>query len=418
MMLWRLAWRNLTRNRTRSLLAIGGMAIATVMLVWNVGFMDGFYNMMIRGATDVEIGQVQVQHRDYAERPATVDTMVWDDELAETIRGTPGVRAATPRVRLFGIVGHEERSNVGLIMGVDPEMEPRVTVIAEGLVDGRWISEETSDGGVVEAVSGRGLSQTLGVEVGDELVVIAEGVDGSMGDALLEVVGIVATGSSVVDRQVVLMHLEEAQFIAAMEGVVHEAVLSIDDPAAAIPVARAVSARVEAIGRDELAVRPWQEVATSLYELLQIGDQSNYVIYLVIFLIVGLGVLNALRMSARERYREFGVMLAVGFSRARLFAMVMLEGLVLGFVGAVVGGTAGAALVWYYKVYGLNFGAFVDGDVTYMGVSFSERVYFAMDLSTVLEPAIGLMLMAFVCSLWPAVASIRLVPRDAITGRQ
>lgn len=418
MILFRLAYRNLTRNKVRTALSIGGIAVAAVMLIFNLAFINGFYELMIRGMTDVETGHVQVQHRDYVDRPSTMDYFEYDEELAEAIRGVPGVQGVAPRVRLFGIVGHEERSNVGLIIGVDPEQESRVTVMEEGVVEGRWLSAEASGEGAVEAVIGRGLSRTLGIGVGDELVLIAEGADGSMGDALLEVVGILSTGNSIVDRQAVVLHLEEAQFVAAMEGVVHELAISTGSPAEAFESARAVQARIDGLGREELQARSWQEISPGLYELLQVGDQSNYVIFLVIFFIVGLGVLNALRMSARERYREFGVMLAVGFSRSRLFAMIVLEGVVLGVLGGLAGAVLGTAVAGYFTVYGINFGAFLEGDANYMGVSFSEQMYFTMDLSTVLTPSLGLVVVAAICALWPALAAIRLVPRDAITGRQ
>ncbi len=417
MMSWKLAVRNLLRNRLRSLLAIGGIAVATAMLIWNLGFIDGFFDLMVRGSTDVEIGHVQVQDKLYAEQPATIDYFEWDDDLAETIGGTAEVRAVTPRVRLFGLVGHEDRSFVGRIFGIDPATEPEVTVMADGIVDGRWLDDEMPEAGPAEVVIGKGLGRTLGVGVGDELVVIAEGVDGSMGDGLLEVVGVLETGNSRIDRQAALLHLEEAQFIAAMDGAVHEAITAIERPPAAMEIARQMQTRLDAEGYDQLKARSWQEVEPGLYELLVYGDTANNVIFGIIFFVVALGVLNALRMSARERHREFGVMMAMGMSRVKLFFMLGIEGLIMGVVGAVAGGVIGGSITWYHSVYGIDFGAFLEGDATYMGVSFAERMHFAMDASTVLTPMIGLVVVTLICSIWPAIASIRLDARDAMTGR-
>lgn len=414
----RMAMRNLLRNRWRSGLAIGGIAIATIMLIWNLAFIDGFYDMMIRGSTDVEIGHVQVQDRRYVERPATIDYFRWDDEVRQAIEGVPGVVAVTPRVRLFGLVGHEERSHIGRIFGVDPRREGTVTVIADGVTQGRWLSDEMPADGSAEAVIGVGLSRTLGVGIGDELVIIAEGADGSMGDGLMEIVGIVESGNSQIDRQAVLLHIEEAQFIAAMDGLIHEAVISVTNPTEAPEMARRIQGALDDIGLDDVQARPWQVVAAGLYELLLLGNQTNLVIYLIIFFIVALGVLNALRMSARERMREFGVMLAVGMSRAKLFGMVIFEGAVLGLVGAGLGGLIGGLLSYYFVVFGMDMGAFMEGDATYMGVSFSDTIHFVMGPATVLTPVIGLILVTTLCSVWPAISSIRLNPRDAITGRQ
>lgn len=416
-MVVRLAMRSILRNRFRSVLAISGIAVATMMLIFNVSFMESFYDLMIRGSTDVEIGHVQIQDRDYIDRPATIDYMEWDEELREAVEALPEVRAATPRVRLFGLVGHEDRSFVGRIFGIDPVTEPDVTVMSEGIVEGRWLSE-TNREPPAEVVIGRGLSRTLGVGLGGELVVIAEGADGSMGDALLEVVGILETGNSVVDRQAVLLHIDEAQYVAAMEGVVHEVIISVHDPAGSMAAAGAVQSVLDARGLEDLQARSWMEVQPGLYELLVLGNTSNYIIYLVIFFIVALGVLNALRMSARERYREFGVMMAVGMSRAKLFSMIVFEGLVLGITGAGVGALIGGAGIYYFSKYGLDLGMLMEGEGTYMGVSFSDRIFFVTSPELVLEPSVGLVVVTVVCAIWPAVAAIRLLPRDAITGRQ
>ena len=416
-MVVRLAMRSILRNRFRSVLAISGIAVATMMLIFNVSFMESFYDLMIRGSTDVETGHVQIQDRDYIDRPATIDYMEWDQELREEIEAIPEVRAATPRVRLFGLVGHEDRSFVGRIFGIDPVTEPNVTVMSDGIVEGRWLSE-TNREPPAEVVIGRGLSRTLGVGLGGELVVIAEGADGSMGDALLEVVGILETGNSVVDRQAVLLHIDEAQYVAAMEGVVHEVIISVHDPAGSMAAAGAVQGVLDARGLEDLQARSWMEVQPGLYELLVLGNTSNYIIYLVIFFIVALGVLNALRMSARERYREFGVMLAVGMSRATLFFMIVFEGLVLGIAGAGVGALIGGAGIYYFSEYGLDLGMLMEGEGTYMGVSFSDRIFFVTSPELVLEPSVGLVVVTVLCAIWPAVAAIRLLPRDAITGRQ
>ncbi len=417
MMTLRMAARNLTRNRWRSGLSIAGIAVATAILIWNFGFFDGFFDLMVRGTTEVDIGHVQVQDERYIDRPATYDYFEWDEPLQEALSGSAGVEAVAPRVRLFGLVGHEDRSHVARIMGVDPAMEPQVTVMDRGVRQGRWLDEEMPVDGPAEVVIGRGLSQSLGVGLGDELVVIAEGADGSMGDGLLEVVGILETGNSRIDRQAALLHLEEAQFIAAVEGAVHEAILKVRNPALAPGVARGIQERLDAMERGEVKARAWQEVEPGLYEMLIYGDQMNRVIFLIVFFVVALGVLNTLRMSAMERHREFGVMRAVGMSRRRLFGLIALEGSILGLMGALVGGVLGAGVTYYHATAGLDLSPFVEGDATWMGVSFAERIHFIMTWETVVYPVVGLVVVSTLCAIWPAISAIRLNARDAISGR-
>lgn len=413
----RLAVRNLLRSRWRSGLAAGGIAVATAVLIWNLGMLDGFFEAMVRGTTDVDIGHVQVQDTRYVDQPATIDYFEWDDDVREAIEGTAGVEATTPRVRLFGLVGHQDRSHIGRILGVDPAGEPEVTVMADGIVEGRWLDEQMPEAPPAEVVVGRGLSRALDVGVGDELVVIAEGADGSMGDGLLEIVGILETGNSRIDRQAAVLHIEEAQFIAAVDDGVHEAISSVNRPADAREIAGRMGSRLDQRGYDGLEARGWQDVEPELYQMLLYGNAANQVIFAIVFFVVALGVLNALRMSARERHREFGVMMAVGLSRVRLFSMLIVEGLILGVAGAAVGGLIGGAVTWVHATRGLDFGMFVEGEATWMGVSFADRIYFVMTPETVLIPVVGLIVVSVICGLWPAVSSTRLDPRDAITGR-
>lgn len=417
MMIIHMVLRDLVRNKWRSGLSIGGIALATAMLIWNFGFLDGFFDLMVRGSTEVDVGHVQVQDRDYVKQPATFDYFQWDDQLQETIAGSDEVVAVTPRVRLFGLIGHEERSHVARILGVDARSEPAVTVMADGVRQGRWLSETAPTEMPAEVVLGVGLSRTLGVAVGDELVVIAEGVDGSMGDGLLEVVGIVESGNSRIDRQVALLHLEEAQFIAAMEGAIHEAIIKVTDPTEAPRAARGIQARLDDGDYEALQARSWQEVEPGIYEMLLYGNQMNGVIFMIIFFVVALGILNALRMSARERHREFGVMLALGMPRRYLFALVTAEGAILGTLGAVAGGVLGGAVTGYHSLYGLDLSPFLEGDVTWMGVSFSERIFFVMSWSTIALPVVGLVVVASLCAMWPAISSSRIDAVDAISGR-
>lgn len=220
------------------------------------------------------------------------------------------------------------------------------------------------------------------------------------------------------ERQALVLTLEDAQRLAQIGETIHELVVTISDPRGAPAVARQVQEALDKAGSEELEARPWQIIVPGLYEMILFGEEANYIIYLIIFFIVGLGVLNTLRMSAQERVQEFGVMLAVGLTRSKLFAMVVLEGAILGAVGAVVGGLLGAALNAYFAVWGLDMGVFMESDFTLMGVSFSEKLYFVQTWPMVLEPALGLIVVTALCALWPGVWAIRLNPRDAISGRR
>ena len=123
--------RNLARNRWRSGLTLGGIALSVAFMVWIIGFMEGWLGTMIRGATAVETGQVQIHTAGFADKPRVYRSFTVSREMLETVAGVDGVVAASPRVKLNGLVGHEEKSQVGRIFGVDPILEAETTPVPE-----------------------------------------------------------------------------------------------------------------------------------------------------------------------------------------------------------------------------------------------------------------------------------------------
>ncbi|MFP4599896.1 MAG: ABC transporter permease [Persicimonas sp.] len=421
-MIWKLAWRNLARNRWRSILTGGGVAVAVGLMVWTMSYMDGFFATMVEGATALDTGEAIVQRDDYVDEPSIHEAFELDTELLEQVDTTEGVTEAAPRINLYGLIGTEERSQVARVLGVDAQREARATPVDDALVAGRWLSEEPEPPPAPrEVVLGEGLAQQLEATPGDELVVFLEASDGSLGNDLLEVAGIVKTGTSSIDRQAAYVHLEDAEFLGALDGRAHEILVRAEDPGQAQALARRLSERVRAPnGADyELSVRSWEQARPQLAQMVELSDTSNLVMFFILYLLASLGLLNTQRMSALERRREFAVMMAIGVTPKRLFSVILAETVLLSFAGALAGVAAGGAMSWYHTVYGLDLSAFATNtDFTYMGVSFSERLYFSMSPGIIVEPLVVMLGVAVLCGLWPAAKSIGIEISPTISGRQ
>lgn len=441
----KIGFRNLARNRWRSGLTLGGIAVSVAFMVWILGFMEGWMGAMVQGATAVETGQVQVHTRAFVDNPRVYETFPVDDSMFRTIEGVDGVVAVSPRVKLNGLIGHEEKSQVGRILGVDPVLEAETTPIATAVQTGRWLSQDPPPyPSPREVVLGSGMANQLGVGPGDELVVFVEAADGSMGNDLLEVVGVVRTQNTAVDRMTAYLHIEDARFLAALEGQAHELAIKsrylleaqrtarlvaaalgaeTSDQAPGSPEAdRAAPSEGSAVGTDEgsvLLVQPWQEILPSIYQMLTVSRQSNWITYLLIYLVAAIGLLNTQRMSALERKREFGVLMAIGMRPLRMFRMILTESLVLGTLGGLIGTALGLAVTWYHATFGLDLGMFTDkGEFTVMGVAFTGKIYAILTPVAALQPILIMVLVAFLSGIWPALKSARLDPAPTIAGRQ
>lgn len=425
----KLALRNLVRNRWRSALTLAAVAVAVGLMVFTLGMYDGWMDEMVRGTTAVETGQLQVHTAEYVENPRVYESFSADSALMGRVGSVSGVTAVSPRVKAYGLIGNEDRSQVARILGVVPEVEGTATPIRDAIVSGRWLSSRPAPFPAPrEAVLGQALAQQLRVSPGDELVVFLEAADGSLGNELLQVTGIVRTGNTELDRLAAYMHLADAQYLTALGDGIHELMLRTADldaaRAMADSVAVAIGARVgapasgEAVAPATLVVQPWQEIVPWLNQMIVLFRRSYAFMYLLIYLVAAVGILNTARMSALERRREFGVMLAIGMRPFRMFRTVVIETVALGLAGALIGATAGALLNWHYATVGFDMSVFTDrATFSYMGVAFSERIYFVVTPKTVIEPILVMLGVAALTGLWPAFRAARIVPAPTIAGR-
>ncbi len=422
----RLGARNLARHRWRTGLTLAGIGVSVALMVWTVAFMDGWMDQMVVAATAVDTGQLEVQTAGWADKPRPYESLAVSDSLLDVMRSVPGVAAVSPRVVLYGLVGHERRSQVTRILGVDPDMEANATPIVKGIREGRWLNEAPApEGEGREVVLGSGLAKQLDVGPGAELVVFAEAADGSLGNDLLQVVGVVETGNSAIDRGAVYLNISDARYLAALEGRANEILVRTDNPEQGIEVSDALAARLGAL-RDPhgappeaVVVRSWQELIPSLYQVIAMSKSSYWTMYMLIYLVAAVGILNTQRMSALERRREFGVLIAIGMRPRRLFRTVLVESVVLGFAGSVIGAIIGGAVSWYHATAGFDLSMLTRNGTgfSYMGVAFTDRLYASITVGSFVQPVAVMLVVAVLSGLWPAWTAARLQPAPTIAGR-
>lgn len=411
----RLALRNLARNRWRSGLTLGGVAVAVAALAWTQGLIEAIMSTTVAGTTSVQSGDLSIESTAHARDGSMDDTFPVDDRLLELVRGVPGVQAVAPRLLAFGLVGRETRSQSALVVGVDSSAETVASTIPKSVVDGAWLSPEGTSTRPV--VLGEGLAKLLAAKVGDELVVLLHTADGSMGDDRLRVIGLARTGASALDRQAAWMIQDDLARLVALEGQVHTLMVRIERGADLELVASTLRVALAAVPGPQLSVRTWQELAPDLYQLIRILEATVGLIYGLIFCVAALGILNAQRMSALERRRELAGMMAMGATPARVTGLLMLETVLLTALGAAVGLLIGWAAVAWHAHAGLDLGALGSESHTNMGVTFSSRMYFVLRPALVAKPALAVLLVGALSGLWPAVRSARLDLVRTISGR-
>jgi ABC-type lipoprotein release transport system permease subunit len=409
----RLAWRNLARNRWRSGLTLAGVAVAVAMLIWSQGLMEAFFTTMIESATAIELGDVRIESQAHARDHSVYDSFPATPDLLARVRRVPGVRAVAPRLLTFGLLGHQARSQAAMVIGVSATAETTASDVAKSLVAGTWlVATPTASDRERPVVLGRDLANLLAARV-----VMLQAADGTMGDDRLRVAGIVRTGASALDRQAAWMRLSDVAYLAALDGQAHELMVRLTRGADLARATAGLRAAVAGVPGPTLLARNWQELMPDLRQIIDLSRLSMLVLYAIVYFIAALGILNAQRMTALERKREFAVMMAMGVTPARLGALVLTESALLTGMGAGVGALLGLGLTWYHARVGLDLAALGSQGFSYAGVSFHARLYFVMQPSQVVAPALAVVAVGLLCGLWPALTSIRLKLAGAISGR-
>jgi putative ABC transport system permease protein len=343
-----LAWRNLWRNKRRTLITISAVVFATWLVISMRGLQLGTYEHNITFSLELFAGYVQLQHPDYRDNPSLQKYFRFDDAMRGMLDGDERVRGHAPRLYADGLLSFGDNSQGSGIFGIDPDAEQNVTRVVQQLKEGRMISSSDAP----EIVVGQTMLANLRASVGNEIVVLAQGYDGSLGNAKFRIVGTVKTGLSDFDRSAVFMGIGALQELVSMQGKVSVVAIALRDLQDVGDVAEEMNA-----GLDTAAVRalPWDEVMADFKQGIDMDNYSSIMLLGILLVIVAFGILNTVLMSVTERFREFGILLAVGTPQRMLVGLVFIETVIITLLGISIGNILGLGVNWYFYVQPITF---------------------------------------------------------------
>ena len=401
------AWRNLWRHRRRSLITAGGMAVGVALCMGMIAFMDGMFADMFRVLVEQQLGHVQIHHPDYPGKRQVYDTL--DDATATVaaLDALPSTVAVAPRVFGAALLGGEERSTGVLFQGILPERERALSSLSDRIIAGTWLADEAAGG----IVLGEGLAKTLHTQVGDSVVAVTQATDGSMGNEIYTVVGIMQTGNTQMDRTGALLHLEDVQYLLQLHDQVHEITVlgaSASNADVSLLADKATDLLPNAL------VQTWWEASPPTADMMTMKDASSLLVLGAAFIIAAFGVFNTMMMSVLERTRELGVLRAIGLRPGRLIAMILLESFFLAVVAVVLGLVLGGAIDLWLVVYGIDLSGSMETGLSFNGVTFDPVFHGKVNPGGVLLTAGAVFLTSIVAALLPAWRAARLEPVVAL----
>ena len=348
---FRLAWRNIWRQKRRTWLTAMAMIFSNILLIFMISLQFGSYDMMINNTLRMFSGQVQVQAEGYLDNQKIRQDVDNIRVLATTIRQQFPLASVAARGNAFVLLSSEDRSFGVQVVGVEPDHEPAVSTLPGLLAEGRYLDDPDA----AEIVIGGVMARNLKVTVGDELTFLGSGRDGSFAAGVVVVVGVFDSGSMDMDRSIAELPLGYFQEAFAMGDSGHVIALSVDDLATVPDMLGPLTAVVSASGQDDLRVLDWQTLTPGLQQAIQADMTSAWFMYGVLIILVAFSVLNTQLMSVLERTREFGVIMALGIKPRRLAMLVLLETFLMALLGLLIGVLLGGLVAGWFSQVGFTY---------------------------------------------------------------
>lgn len=346
---FRLAWRNIWRQKRRTWLTALAMVFSNILLVFMISLQLGSYDMMINNTLRMFSGQVQVQRAGYHDDQKMRQDVSAIRELADEIRSQFPTANVAARANAFVLLSSEDRSFGSQVVGVEPAHEPAVSTLPGLLSDGRYLDDPDA----AEIVIGTVMARNLKVAVGEELTFLGSGKDGSFAAGVVTVVGVFDSSSRDLDRSLAEIPLGYFQDAFAMDGGGHVIAISIDELVGVADLMEPLQAVIA--GRGDLVALHWEALMPGLKQAIQADFTSAWFMYAVLIILVAFSVLNTQLMSVLERTREFGVIMALGIKPRRLALLVLLETFLMAALGLLIGVMLGSLVAGYFAQAGFAY---------------------------------------------------------------
>jgi len=404
------AWRNLWRNKRRTLITASSIAFGLLLAVTFTGTGSYVYNNMINASARSGYGHITVAPPDYLQHRGLDRRVKASPEVLQQIRAMDGVRAAWPHIMGQAMLASAAKSVGGMIMGVGPDEQPRDNLLLDSIQSGALDA-----GNRRSAVVGTRLAEKLRLKSGRKLVYTLTDAHGEMVSELARVGGMLQTGLDVVDGATVLMPLkslqqtlgyaaDEASFIAVL----------VDDQHDTPAIKSRIATMLDPV---QYEVLDWKQTQTDVAGMITIDSSSNYISQIFVAVLIAAGIFNTMLMSVLERRREFGVVLALGVSPWQLVLTVLAETLLITLLGLLLGLLITTPWYWWMHQHGLDFSAMMGDDYHIGKVLIDPVIRIRLDWRNVAAIASVSFVLTLLAALYPAWRSGRINPAEALSTR-
>lgn len=420
-----IAWRNIWRNRRRSLITMAAIFMAVFLSIFMRSMQKGTYGQMRQGGIN-RVGYIEIHKDGYWDNQNINKAMVVSPEFIEKILSVENVKEVTPRLSNFGLSSSGNYTKAAMVVGTQPSLEDRHTGLSKKIIWGDYLKED--DQGILVAENlakflklatitkdstldenGEIIIKKHVKMLQDSLVIISSGYQGNSAHGLFPIKGIISLPTPQENGSMIYMSLQESQYVFSpyVPNLCTSVSLDLHDPKLVDKTQVELS---EILGK-KYEVLTWGNMLTELVQSIELDNAGGIMMMGLLYVIVGFGLLGTIIMISLERRKEMAVMVSVGMRKSKLTLMMIFETIVLGIGGVVIGIFISFPFVYYLNINPIM----LQGEMAAMMETYNIEAIlpFSLDPMIFLGQGIVILMISFISALYPIYSILRIKPTDA-----
>ena len=336
------AWRNLWRNKRRTVITISSIVFAVIIAAFMRGTQLGSYEKMLNDAIKSTTGHYSIMEHDYWDNKTLINSFEYTQALDSLLATDPYARIIAPEITTGCLASSGYTSRGVGVMGIDPVTQDQRTGLADKVIEGSYLDE-----GSRGVLIGEKLAQYLKVGVGDSLVLLGQGYMGMTAAAELEITGLFDHPMEQLEKRMTFISLATAREVFFMAGRLTSVAVVLNDYE---DLDKALARYAGVIDTSVYELKPWQEMNRVILQQIESDNFFGVIIIGILYLVIGFGIFGTVLMMVMERRREFSVMMALGLRPLRLTRIVLIETIMMGCIGALIGLVLSFPVIYYFHV--------------------------------------------------------------------
>ena len=404
MMILKMAWRNIWRNKRRSIITISSIFCAVFFAVFARSFQIGVYDKMVSNMVGMYTGYLQIQQEGFWQEQSIDNSFVPDQSVRDLLDNHNNIDEYNTRLESFALTASENLTKGAIVMGVNFEKEDLLMDLSPKIRAGEFPNENSSS-----LLISEGLADYYELNIGDSLILLGQGFHGASANGIFPIQGVVKLPMPNLNDRLVFMPILAAQELFAAPERITSMVLQIDEPSKLNKIKTDLGGKLNRATYDLL---DWKQLLPELVQTIQADSAGGIIILGILYMIVTFGILGTLLMMTAERMYEFGILVSIGMRKGKLILTVVLESLMMGVLGVIFGVIGITPVRYYFYLNPIRLQAKAADSIEAFG--FEPVIPASLDPQIAINHAAIVLLIVLLCTVYPIAVILKLKPIKAM----